>query len=270
MPDAGRWTRRLAHLLLAGMVLAAWEAVVAAGAVDPVLLPPPSAVALRLAQWAGEPEPYRHLAVTAFEVLMGYSFGGLFGGLAGLALSLVPRLAAGLLDEADTVAAIAPLAAAPLLVSWLGPGVGSAVGLAALFVGLASLVEVRRSLLGLDPATLANARMLGAGRFALLRHLLVPVAEDRLLATSRPAVRRATAGALICEFLGAQAGLGSLVLRSTQAWDAAGACAAVAVLAGASLLVDGCLARTERRLAPWRRPGGRAHDTPLFRPLEGG
>lgn len=264
MRDAGRWAWRFGHAVLVGAVLAAWEAVVVAGMVDPALLPAPSAVALRLVRWAGEPEPYRHLAVTAFEVLMGYAFGGLLGGIAGLALSLAPRLAGATLDAADAVAATAPLAAAPLIVLWMGPGVGASVWLAALFVGLASLVEVRRTLLALDPAVVANARMLGAGRLALLRHLLIPAAEDRLLASLRPAVRRAMAGALICEFLGARTGLGSLVLRSVQARDTVGACAAVAILAGAALLVDRCLAC--RRF----RPAGRTCDTPLFRPLEGG
>jgi ABC-type nitrate/sulfonate/bicarbonate transport system permease component len=271
MRETGRWAWRLGHLVLAGTVLAVWEAVTATGMVDPVLLPAPSAVALRLVQWAGEPEPYRHLAVTAFEVLMGYVFGGLFGGLAGLALSQVPRFAGATLDAADTVAATVPLAAAPLIVLWMGPGVGASVWLAALFVGLASLVEVRRSLLALDPAMVANVRMLGAGRIALLRHLLIPAAEERLLASLRPAVRRATAGALICEFLGARSGLGSLALHSAQAWDTAGACAAIVILAGAALLADRFLARTESRLASWRfRPAGGVRDTPLFRPLEGG
>ena len=57
---------------------------------------------------------------------------------------------------------------------------------------------------------------------------------------------------MVGELFGARAGLGFLVLTSSQLFDTAGLWVGVFILAGTGILAVVILQKVERRLAPWR------------------
>jgi NitT/TauT family transport system permease protein len=99
---------------------------------------------------------------------------------------------------------------------------------------------------------LANARILGAGRGDLLRHVYFPAAASWILSSLRTSVGFAVVGAIIGEYLGASAGLGYLIAQAEGNFNAVGVFAGIIILAAFVLIIDALLDIVENRVITWR------------------
>jgi putative hydroxymethylpyrimidine transport system permease protein len=107
--------------------------------------------------------------------------------------------------------AVPVFALAAILVLWLGYGLASKVAMATIIiyfpVAAAFLDGLRRT----DPGWLDLARVMGASRASILRHIRTPAALPALGSGLRVAAAVAPIGAVIGEWVGSSAGLGYLV-----------------------------------------------------------
>ena len=97
----------------------------------------------------------------------------------------------------------------------LGLGIASKVSLAAVLVFFVVFFNAFQGVREVDRNLLANARVLGASKLAIIRHVVVPSALTWIIASLHVAFGMAIIGAIVGEFLGAQKGLG-LVIASSQ------------------------------------------------------
>ena len=104
-----------------------------------------------------------------------------------------------------------PLAIAPLLALWFGPGITAKVVICALIVffpvAIATMVGVR----AVDARLLELARSLRASRWQIVTTLEVPAALPAIFGGLRVGVTLAVVGAIVGEWAGADHGLGLLV-----------------------------------------------------------
>lgn len=103
-----------------------------------------------------------------------------------------------------------------------------------------------------NAVVLANARILGASRIELLRHVYFPAAASWILSSLRTSVGFSVVGAIIGEYLGASAGLGYLIAQSEGNFDAVGVFAGIIILGGFVLIIDLLLDVAENHLIRWR------------------
>ncbi|CDN49096.1 Glycine betaine/carnitine/choline transport system permease protein opuCB, putative [Neorhizobium galegae bv. orientalis str. HAMBI 540] len=103
-----------------------------------------------------------------------------------------------------------------------------------------------------NPVVLANAKILGAKRSDLLRHVYFPAAASWILSSLRTSVGFAVVGAIIGEYLGASAGLGYLIAQAEGNFDAVGVFAGIIILAIFVLIIDSILDVIESKLIKWR------------------
>ena len=171
--------RVLPALALAAALLGVWSW--GAGRLGPVLLPTPVAVLRALRELAGTGDLWPAVAAT----------GGVAAQGALLAVVVAAPLAWVIVHSRYASAALEPylaasqaipaVAIAPLLVLWFGYGPGTTALLAALLVFFPIVITTALGLRGLDPEVLAAARVDGAGRWRLLRHIETPLALLQLL-----------------------------------------------------------------------------------------
>lgn len=107
-----------------------------------------------------------------------------------------------------------------------------------------------------NPLVLANARLLGASRWALLRHVYLPSAAGWIFSSLRTSVGFAVIGAVVGEYLGASAGLGYLIAQAEGVFDTTGVFAGIMVLMAFVLLLDSGVGALERQLLVWQVKGG--------------
>jgi len=245
-------TERLIQLVLLVVILGGWQLGVTAGVIDVFFFPAPVDIFNQVVAWVTDTSFYSHVTITLTETVLGYLLGTALGVAAGVWLGL-SRSAARILDPfIKGLNAIPRVVLAPIFVLWLGLGLWSKVALAVTLVFFVTFFNAMQGVREVNPVVLANARILGAKRSDLLRHVYFPAAASWILSSLRTSVGFAVVGAIIGEYLGASAGLGYLIAQAEGNFDAVGVFAGILILAVFVLLIDSVLDIIEKRLIKWR------------------
>jgi NitT/TauT family transport system permease protein len=136
----------------------------------------------------------------------------------------------------------------------LGLGTGSKVALAGVLVFFVVFFNAFQGVREVDRNLLANARVLGASRLQITRHVVLPSALTWIIASLHVAFGLAIIGAIVGEFLGAQKGLGLVIASSQNNFNANGVFGAMLIIAVLALTAEGLIGQLERRLLSWRPP----------------
>lgn len=261
-PDsaAGPLARRFLwpwHLLLLGIVLGTWYGLTRTEVLSPFFFGEPIQVAQRIADWFASGKIFPHLGVTLLETLLAFVIGTALGLVVGLWLALAP-FASRLLDPYITAINSMPrVILAPIFAVWFGLGIWSKVVLGVTLVFFIVFFSVYHGVREVSPVVLNNARMLGARKRQLLRHVYLPSATAWVFSSLHASVGMAFVGAVVGEYLGSARGVGYLILQAEGVFDINTVLAGVVVLTGCALVLDRIVSLAERRLLRWR-PGSAA------------
>ena len=243
---------RALQVLLAVALIGAWHVLTAVGWLPPFFFGRPLQVGKRLVDWFVTGSVLPHLSVTLGETLLAFLFGTLAGIACGLWLG-VAAFAARLLDPwLKALNAVPRVILAPIFAVWFGLGMASKVLLGITLVFFVVFFAVFHGVRGTDPGILANARMLGATRRGLLRHVYLPGALAWAFASLHTAVGLAFVGAVVGEYLGSSRGIGYLILQAEGEFDIDTVLAGVILLTICALVLDAVVSAGERRLLRWR------------------
>lgn len=245
-------TERLIQIVLLVAIVGGWQLGVAAGFIDVFFFPAPVDIFNQVASWVVDTSFYSHVAITLTETVLGYLVGTALGVAAGVWLGL-SRSTARILDPfIKGLNAIPRVVLAPIFVLWLGLGLWSKVALAVTLVFFVTFFNAMQGVREVNPVVLSNARILGARRSDLLRHVYFPAAASWILSSLRTSVGFAVVGAIIGEYLGSSAGLGYLIAQAEGNFDAVGVFAGILILAVFVLIIDSILDIAEKHLIKWR------------------
>ncbi|MCC7546516.1 MAG: ABC transporter permease [Burkholderiales bacterium] len=238
-------------LLLLGLFVL-WHVLTRTEILPPFFFGEPLQVLARIWDWFSTGRILPHLGVTLLETLLAFLLGTVLGLAAGLWLGLSPR-AARLLDPYITAFNSMPrVILAPIFAVWFGLGIWSKVLLGVTLVFFIVFFSVYHGVREVSPVLLDNARMLGASRMQLLRHVYLPSAMGWVFASLHTSVGMAFVGAVVGEYLGSARGVGYLILQAEGVFDVNTVFAGVIVLTLAALLLDRLVTLLERRLMSWR------------------
>jgi NitT/TauT family transport system permease protein len=238
-------------VLLLALVLV-WHVLTETSVLPRFFFGSPLRVFANAAGWFASGKIYRHLAITLLETVLAFGIGTLLGLAVGLWLALSP-LASSLLEPYIKGANAMPrVILAPIFAVWFGLGILSKVALGVTLVFFIVFFNVYQGVKEVSPLVLANARMLGASRRQLLRHVYLPSATSWVFSSLHTSVGMAFVGAVVGEYLGSSAGVGYLILQAEGAFDINTVFAGILVLTAFALLLDFVVSLLERRLLRWR------------------
>jgi putative hydroxymethylpyrimidine transport system permease protein len=248
---ASGWRAALLLLALGG----AWELYVDLGAVSPLILPAPHAIAAAL--YDDRSLLWSNFLVTAQEVLLGI----LLAALAALVLatamhfSRATRRAVYPLLIASQTIPIPMLA--PVLVLWLGFGIRPKLIVIGLVSFFSIVVTTLAGFAAVDPELIKLMRTFDASRRRIFFSVELPSALPGVFTGAKIAVIFAVLGAVFAEQAGADSGLGYIFEQSVNQLLTARAFASVAILSAFAILLFGALTAAERIAVPWAyRPIG--------------
>jgi NitT/TauT family transport system permease protein len=236
------------------LFVALWEWVVRQWSVPAYIAPAPSAVARSLAAGVRSGVYLEHLWVTLGETLAGFAIAAVAGIALGALIAqsrLVERTAYPYLVALQTLPKIA---IAPLIIVWAGFGLSSKVIIAALVAFFPVLVNVIVGLKTIDPSKVELMRSLQASRWQMFRLVTFPNALPFVFAGLDIAVVFSVLGAIVGEFVGAQRGLGNLILQFNVTLDIAGVFAVLILLAGLGIALHLVMQAIARRVIFWAQP----------------
>jgi putative hydroxymethylpyrimidine transport system permease protein len=255
-PYCGRWMGAAGRVLLGWptlvillVVFGAWELYVDAGGTDPLILPPPHQVAQSL--FDDRSLLWSSFLVTAQEIVFGIVAATAAGSALAVSLHLSRTLRRAVYPLLVASQAIPIVLFAPLLVEWLGFGIGPKLVVIAVVCFFPIVVATLDGLAAVDPELVKLMRTFDASRAHTLRQVELPAALPGLFTGIKIAVVIAPIGAVLAEQSGSNAGLGYLVQQAIPQLLTARAYAAVFILAAFAITLFALLTLAERRLLPW-------------------
>jgi ABC-type nitrate/sulfonate/bicarbonate transport system permease component len=231
---------------------ARWDLIADALSIEPFLVPAPSDVAEAL--WNDADLLADNAWVTAQEAVLGLALALALGFGFALALhrwDLLRRAFYPLLLASQTIPIIA---IAPILVVWLGFGIGPKLVVIALICFFPITVNTLDGLRAVDADYGRMMRTLDASRTRILWAVEVPASLPFLFSGAKIAAVISVIGAVFGEWVGANDGLGHLILVAQGQVQTARVFAAIVVLSAIALTLFGALALIERYFGWWRRP----------------
>lgn len=238
-------------LAVAVLVLGAWELGVRLADMPAFILPPPSRIAVQLAQMAGQKLFWADFTLTLHEVLLGYGLGIAVALALGLAIAQSPLLELSLMPYIVAFQTIPSVALAPLFLQWFGYGMASKVVMAGLIAFFPILVNVIAGLQASAREEIEMARAFGGSRGQILLKVRVPNALPYVFAGLDLGAVFALVGAIVAEFVGAKAGLGNRILQYNEQFNIAGMFGVLLVLAALGMLMHGVVVLARRRVVFW-------------------
>lgn len=248
-----RWL--LPTLLLAALV-GAWQVAASTGAIadalhiEPFLVPSPAEIAESL--WQNRSLLAENAWVTLQEVLLGLGCALVAGLGFAVVMHLSETLRRAFYPLVVASQTIPTIVVAPILVVWLGYGIGPKLAIVALICFFPITVNTLDGLRSVDPEATKMMRTLDASRWQTFRRIETPTALPYAFSGAKIAVAVAMIGAVFGEWAGAESGLGLLVRQDTAQLETARAFAAVAVLSAMAIALFAILALAERRIVTWR------------------
>ena len=199
---------------------------------------------------------YIHLYVTLAETLMAFGIGAASGLGAGLWLALSPMASAILEPYIKALNSMPRIILAPIFAVWFGLGMASKVALGVTLVFFIVFFNVYQGVKEVSPVVLASARMLGANKRQLLRHVYLPSATSWVFSSLHTSVGLAFVGAVVGEYLGSSRGVGYLILQAEGQFDINTVMAGILVLTCFALVLDAAVGKIEKRLMKWQPKAG--------------
>ncbi len=231
-------------------ILIFWELTCRSLNIADFILPTPSRILRVALMQAGVILP--HAGITAVEVLLGI----LISLTVAVPLSIVmfahPAVENAIAPFLVASQAVPVFAIAPLLVVWLGYGITSKVLMAAVIIFFPITVNLLEGFKSCDHEFRVLFQLMGAGFWKTLRLLYWPWALPHFFAGLKVGVSVATIGAVIGEWVGAQQGLGYLMIQANARLNVDVVFAAILWLALMGLLLWRVVGFVERRVIIWK------------------
>jgi NitT/TauT family transport system permease protein len=249
------WVARAAALVI---IIGGWQLLTSMKIVDPFFWGRPSGVVRQLNDWVRHGTTYGsiwlQIWVTMKEAVLGFVFGVGAGVVTGVVLGQFRFLAEVVGPFIKVANAIPRIVLGSLFTVALGLGAVSKVALAAVLVFFVVFFNAFQGVREVDRNLLNNARVLGASRLAVNRHVVLPSALTWIIASLHVAFGLAIIGAIVGEFLGAQKGLGLVIATAQNNFNPNGVFGAMFIIAVLALTAEGLIGLLERRLLSWRPP----------------
>ncbi|MFD2115326.1 ABC transporter permease [Paenibacillus yanchengensis] len=199
-------------LLGLSLLLVIWQLIVVLGHYERTLLPAPMDVAIALQQLIISGELWQHLRISLFRFLIGYLLATMVAIPLGIMLGRLPRLYRVIDPIVQLLRPVSPIAWSPFIVLWFGIGNIPAIViifLAAFFPILLSAVAGVRQV---PEIYLKLSQNLQLSPLAMLRKIVFPAAFPHIASGLHMAVGTAWIFLVSGEMVGAQSGLGFLII----------------------------------------------------------
>jgi ABC-type nitrate/sulfonate/bicarbonate transport system permease component len=142
----------------------------------------------------------------------------------------------------------------PLIVVWVGTGLGARVLIIVLLAVLPIAINARAAVRTTDPRLIKVAASFGAGDVRLFRTIILPSAVPFVLAALRLAIGRGMIGVVVGEIYGSAAGIGAMISQAGSRFQTDKVFVGVLTIVAAGMILIEIVQRIERRVEAWRPP----------------
>jgi NitT/TauT family transport system permease protein len=256
------WLDRYGPPALAGaLLLAAREYLPVFFEVPVLLIPAPSAVARALWTTYQRGLLVENALITLAEALIGFVIGSSLAVFFAFLITRSRLIERALMPYLVGLQALPKVALAPLIVVWVGIGIESKITIAAIISFFPVLINAIVGFSTIEAEKIELMRSLVASRWQEFRIVIFPNSLPFIFAGLNVAIVFSITGALVGEFIGADRGLGNMLMQLNFNMDIAGMFGILVVLALMGIALHGIVRYLHRRLVFWAEPERFGPDT---------
>jgi len=253
-PDARhRLLRRpgFARLGAVLVLLAIWE-IAARLLLDRDFISPPSVVVLSLGNLLGTPGVPAALWLTLYEIAIAFVLSVIVGAGVGLAVGLNRFAHQSFMPIVLLLYGLPQITILPIFVLVFGIGAAAKIAFGVSHGMFPIMIAVAAGVQRIDPVLVVSARSMGASRWQLLRHVIVPHALPSFFTGMRLGMSGVLLGVLLAELYVSIAGIGYFTSVFTQNLDPTKLIGLVSILAAIAIALNEIVRRAELHYARWR------------------
>ncbi len=248
---ARRIGRGVAPFAGVAMLAIAWEAFARSGTVTPFMLPPLSAVLLRIWSDALGGELWLNMGLTLYRALAGFAIAAI-GGIGLGVLMSKNRIASWFLDPLVSIGFPMPkIAFLPIIILWLGLYDVSKISMVVLDAIFPVITATVIGIKGVERELKWSARNMGASEREVLWQIELPAASPQILTGLQVALPIALIVAVITEMKMGGYGLGGMMMTASRFANSPGVFAGIVEIAAVGYVAVKGMAMLRRRLLLW-------------------
>lgn len=226
---------------------------------EPIWLPAPEAVWARFISIAQDgyqsSSLWEHVGSSVFRVVAGFILGSLVGIPLGYAMGLSGWFRGWFDPIVEFMRPVPPLAMIPLIIIWFGiweTGKVVLLFLAALWI---MVIAARAGVAGVRVSKIHAAYSLGASKWQILRHVIIPNSLPDIFTGARVAMGVCWGTVVAAELVAAQRGAGMMILVASKFQLTDIVVMGIIIIGMIGYLFDISMRLAERTLVPWKGRG---------------
>ena len=229
------------------LFLLLWELGGRLGWFDVFILSSPSRVLAAIRRLWAEGSLLLHVGVTLYETIVGFLMGTGLGILLAVLLWWMP-FANEVMDPYLVVLnALPKIALGPVLIVWIGAGMGTIIVMAVLISLVVTTVTVLSGFTAAAEEKRFLMRTLGASKRQIFLKVVLPAGVPHMISALKISVGMSWVGVIVGEYLVSKSGLGYLIVYGGQVFKLDLVMASVVILCVLAALMYGCVALLEKR-----------------------
>jgi len=207
---------KLAQVGLLIAVIVGWEAVARYRIVDPFIVSYPSEILHTIYKLSLTGKLFKHIWVTVYETLAGFSIGAVGGIIIAAALWWSDYLSQIFEPFIVVLNALPKMALGPVLIIWLGNGQPAIIGMALLISIIVTILMVYNGFKETDQEKIKLLKTLGASKLQIFKQVIFPANLPTIFSALKVNIGLSLVGTIVGEFLVSEAGLGYLIVYGGQ------------------------------------------------------
>ncbi len=226
---------------------------------EPIWLPAPESVVSRLIEISIDGYQnvtlLENLGWSLFRVIMGFTFGSLVGIPLGYAMGLNGWFRGWFDPIVEFMRPVPPLALIPLVIIWFGiweQGKISLLFLAALWI---MTISARAGVSGVNITKVHAAYSLGASKFQILTHVIVPNSLPEIFTGARVAMGVCWGTVVAAELVAAEKGAGKMIIAASKFQQTDIVIMGIILIGVIGFGIDILMRVAEQILVPWKGKG---------------
>ena len=229
-----------------------WELAVRISEVPIYILPPPSAIVVEMIHYW--PRLMFNGGVTLSEVLIGFCVSILVGVPLAVLITYSRVAEKAIYPLIVASQTIPKVAIAPLLMAWFGYGLTPKIVIVVLLSFFPIVINTVVGLKASSAEMLYLAQSMGATGWQTFWKFRLPQALPYIFAGLKLATVLSVIGAVVAEFIGADKGLGYVIVVAGSSFNITRQFAAIIVISAIGMIFFAVIEMLERFLVPWKAP----------------
>nr|WP_235000639.1 ABC transporter permease subunit [Pseudooctadecabacter jejudonensis] len=196
-----------------------------------------------------------HLGFSLFRVVVGFLLGAIVGIPLGYAMGLSNWFRGWFDPIVEFMRPVPPLALIPLVIIWFGIGEVGKIFLLFLAALWIMAIAARSGVSGVRITKVHAAYSLGASKWQILRHVIIPNSLPEIFTGARVAMGVCWGTVVAAELVAAEEGIGKMITTASKFQSTDIILLGVIIIGIVGFGIDMLMRMAERKLVPWKGKG---------------